>query len=172
MMPTNQALGGDLLAYADQVRQHARDYYIPVSDDFVVQWAKNMYAGKADPQALDAYLAQQAKIRFPTMAAQIGDTSMSGGAGMSPRQLFSGLQNEVAKQLEVDPTTIDMMDPKWSKLIDYVDPTDKSGTHRLMTYSEADQFARSQPEWQTTKGAQDQAYAMAAYLTQQMGAVK
>ena len=100
--------------------------------------------------------------RYTSLSSQIDK-------GVTPAQFFDSYKQQIAKELEIDPSTIDMTDAKWSPIVDYADP--KSGQNRPMTLSESQGFIRRQPEWDKTQGAVQQSVMAADLIGKAFGKV-
>ena len=143
--PTKDPGAGQIAATRDAIKKVAGQYMLDVSDPTATQWAADILDNKQTLEGVTSLFKQQAKGRYASLAPQIDQ-------GFTPEQFFDSYKQGIAKELEIDPTMVNMMDPKWSQIVDYSDP--KTGSTRPMTLSEAQAYVRSQPEWQSTKGAQ------------------
>ncbi len=90
-------------------------------------------------------------------------------AGNSLGSYFAAHRAQVADLLEVTPESIDLMDPKWSEMTEFVD---EKGVRRSRTISEVAAWARHRPEFAKTRGANDKAFTLANEMSQMMGAVR
>lgn len=113
------------------LKQQAAQYMVPLSDGTIEAWTRNMLNGTATQETFDAYLREQAKSLFPTMAAQID-------AGITVAQYVDPYRETAAKLLDVNPADVDFMQPKWQKALTQVDP--KTGQRVPMNLA----------DWQTT----------------------
>lgn len=153
---------GDVPATISQLKQIAAAYFRDLTQADYDSWATDIVAGYKTVQQFTSVISQQAKDRFPTYAAQID-------AGVTPEQLFSDRRDAIARELEVDPSTIDLAhDPRWSKVLGVANG---DGSQRPMTYSEAIDLARSQPEWAMTTGANTQAADLTSQILKMFGKV-
>lgn len=146
--PSKDPGAGQISATRDAIKKSAGAYMVDVSDTTANQWAADIMSNHQTMEGVNSLFKQQAKGRYASLAPQIDQ-------GFTPEQFFSSYKQGIAKELELDPSMINMMDPKWSKIVDYADP--KTGMTRPMTLSEAQQYVRTQPEWDGTKGAQQMA---------------
>lgn len=143
---------------ADSLAKMARiDYLVPVSKQDVEQWAIDIYSGKRTEEQFKTYLAHMASGRFPGLEAM----------GVTPGEYLAPIRNVIADTLELQPADVDLLDSKYSAVLQV--QGDKGS--RPMTISEAQKWARSQPGYLYTKGANDTAAAFAESIGQRFGAV-
>lgn len=160
------APGGDAQAYAQRLQARAHEYLVPLDDKTALQYGLQIAAGQATEAGIESMFSDQAKGRFATSP----DIQKALGQGITPAQFLSPYQQTIARQLEISPDAVDFSNPKYAGVLSYADP--KTGTPRMMTLSEADTWARSQPEWDQTKNARDAYSTMAKDLSTEMGMAK
>lgn len=154
---------GNLQTITDQAKQLADQYMINLTAADYAQWSQRIARGESTIQAFQDDMKMQAMDRYSAYAQRID-------AGATPQQIFSQQRNAIAQELEVDPSTIDLMrDPRWSKVLGV---RTSDGTVQPMTYHEAVQLARSQPEYKRTTGGQQQAASVAEFIDKTFGKVK
>lgn len=153
-------VGGTFGQTYSQIRQMAADYLVPLSDRDAWNMARQVFAGDLDPQGIAATFAGQASARFGGSVADAIDR------GLTPGQFFAPTRAAIASELDMNAEQIDLMDPRWSSILGVDDG--KGGT-RPMTLTEAQRYARSQPEWQRTQRANDEASALARSLVESFG---
>lgn len=158
-MPGTAATGGTFGATVLQIKQLAREYLMPLTEQEAWRMAEQVTLGTLNLDGLRATWAEEASRRSPAMAQAIA-------SGLTPMQFFGPTRSIVANELEVDPTTIDLMDPRWSQILGI--PGD-DGTPRPMTQWEALQYARSQPEWRGTRTANELAASAARQFIEGFG---
>lgn len=139
-----QAVGSISTTMA-QLKETASNYYIKLSDDSAFDMAKAVVSGEHSPNDWIGIWQNQASQQFPAIADAIKK-------GITPKQYFSPVQDRIAEQLGVSRDSIDLMDPKWSPVID---TTDDKGVRRPMNYSEVDTFTRSTDDWKKSTKGQD-----------------
>lgn len=138
-------------------------YMIHMGDQDLAWWAAQIGTGFQSQAGFTAMLAQQAKGRFPTLAAQID-------AGVTPGTYFAPYRSTIAQQLEVSPDSINLMDdPRWSQVLGV---TQGDGSIAPMTLSQSIDLARSQPEWRNTDNANAMASDLATKVLTDFGAIK
>lgn len=139
---------GTLNVSVDDLRALSKSYMVPLSDQTLQEYSLRIAKGELDPTGVEAILRQQAKARFGYMADLID-------GGTRPDDFFKPVRDVVAQTLEMAPGQIDLLDPKWLKLVEVADP--KTGQTRGATLSEALIAARQTPDYAKTFGARDQA---------------
>lgn len=138
-------LQGGLASIAQNLARSARAMHLSYQPNQLREWAIRIFEGQATMEGIQGLFRSQAKTMYSHLADQIDQ-------GMTVEDYFTPLKNYVARGLELDPSAVDLMDPKWAELTQLVD--DK-GTIRPMTYSEAGRWYRSQEEfWQTREGSE------------------
>lgn len=160
---TTQLPAGEQAYTADQLSTIARDYLVPLTRKQLEQWALDITAGKQSEEAFRSWMTGLAKARFgaqPDIAGAIE-------RGMSPSQYFAGNVATVARTLELDENSIDLLDPRWSWITEMVD---KNGNRRAPTMGEVAQAARERPEFAGTRAYKSQEAEYAMNLSKFFGA--
>lgn len=158
----DQAQRGQIGSGTAAVKALAAKYYLTISDETAFNYAKQITAGQLDMGGVEATFKSQAKGKFSTIAPQID-------AGITPADFFDPYKQLIAKELDMTPDSIDLAnDPRFQPILSMAD----GKTLRPMTLSEATKWARTQPQWNTTKGATDQAAQFGEQLTKIFGATK
>ena len=143
-------MGGQLKATTDQLKKLARDFLVPLPDKDAEDWALRIAEGTSNEEGYKAYLRGLSKERFSWLAPQID-------AGYTPGGYFASHKGAIAQVLELSADQIDLMDRKWSAIIDH---TDAKGQRRAMTLGEAEDWARKQPEYMKTDAANAKGYGI------------
>ena len=156
-------------AVVQQLRSAAAAYLESPTDPALQQWAKNIADGSQTMDQYNSYLAQQATLKYPGMAEQIRN-------GLNPTQITSSLQQLAANTLEVSPNEVDFINnPTFSKMLDGGYSLQGNGTkvpnQQMMTYSQAGDYLRNLPQYQTTTGARSQAADLSTSILQAFGRV-
>jgi hypothetical protein len=156
-------------AVVQQLRTAAASYLESPTDPSLQQWSQNIADGSQTMDQYNAYLAQQASLKYPGMAEQIRN-------GMTPTQITSNLQQLAANTLEVSPNQVDFINnPKYAKMLDGGYSMQGNGTkvpnQQMMSYSQAGDYLRGLPEYQTTVGARSQAADLETSILQAFGRV-
>lgn len=144
---------------ADTLMQMARnDYFVPINRQDAEKWAIDIYAGTQTEDSFRSYLGRLATGRF-------GDVLES---GLTPGDYMAPVRNIIADTLELQPSDVDLLDPRWAEVLEY---EDGSGKFRPMTLAEASRWARSRPEFRYTQGADAAASSLAEMIGTRFGAV-
>lgn len=156
---------GILTATADTLKALADDFLIPLSDHAARDWSERIARGETTQEAFRSYLQQQATSLFSGNAA----IAQALESGMSVRQWADPYVQMAAQTLELNPTDVDLNDPRFMEAIHQVDP--ESGGGSPMGLGEFQRYLRGLPEWRTTKNAVSSASDMVEFLGERMGAV-
>lgn len=141
----NRAGAGAIQTYAQQATQIAQgQYMIPISKATAATWGDWMARGLKTPQDFAAAMQKKAISRFPYLKASIQE-------GQTPEQIFAPHKDMIAQELELSPGSIDLVNSRWSKVLDVYDK--QLGKHRPMTLYETQTLARQDERWwKTSKG--------------------
>jgi hypothetical protein len=144
----------------DQLLRIARmEYLTPVDRNTAERWViKGIRTGEDIEESWRAYLSQLAAPRF----------GIDPVSGVAPGDLMAPIRMSVAQNLEIDPDTIDLLDPQYEALLQV--ETDKGG-FRPMTANEATKWARSQEAFKGTHTAEDATSKLADALGKAFGRV-
>lgn len=145
----------------NQVRALGAEYMVPVDERQAFQWARRIISGGGDMGGVQAQMQKLAKARFPQIAQEIAQ-------GVTPKQFFDPYQNAVAEVLDVAPSSVNFMDRRWSPIISF---RGRDGDLRPMTISEAQRYARMQPEWQNSSNGWETATQAGAQIMEMFGEV-
>lgn len=157
------AQAGEVQATARQAKELARAYMLTIGDDTAFQYATRIATGALSIDGLEAMFAQQAKGRFVSLAPQID-------AGVRPAEFFEPYRQQIASELEMSPAEVDFVNnPQFSAVIDHVAPGEDPSKRRPMTLAETQRYVRSLPQWDRTRGANQQAASLGNYLTRMFG---
>lgn len=151
------------LGQAEQsIKKTASDYLVPLSDQTLAQWDANIASGIATPDQFTQYAISQAKLRFPNLSQHLD-------AGMTVQQLADPYRQTAAKELGVNPDSIDLTDAKWSRPLMQVDP--KTGERTMMDDYTWQQTLRSDPTygWDRSENGVAAGYALGNTLAQALG---
>lgn len=140
----------------------AAEYAVPMSDETLKQWEQNILTGMADENTFRAYLVEQAKSLFPSLANALD-------RGITVRQYVAPYAEIAVQELGINPNDVDWTDPKWSAAIHRIDP--KTGNPLSMSLSDWQKELRTNPIYgfdQTTR-AKDQATGLGRALLERLG---
>jgi len=144
-----------------QIKELAGQYLVPISDQMLEKWTEQIVAGTADEEGFKSYLVEQAKSMFPGMSAALDK-------GVTVAQYADPYKQIAARELELNPETIDLNDPKFRKMLDQVD---SKGNRVSMSLSESSEYLRRLPEWQQTRGANEKAATLTENILKTFGAI-
>lgn len=143
---------------ADGLMALARtQYFVPLNKQDANRFAIQIFQGQKTEDQVKAYLSRLSASRFPGLEEQ----------GFTPGEYMAPIRNIIAETLEVAPEAVDFLDRRYSAVLEH---EGSDGKLRPMSLAEATKWARSQPQYQQTKGAQDEAAAMGDFLTKTFGA--
>lgn len=151
------ATHGQLGDSATTLRNIARNYLIPINEKDIREWAILIMEGSQTEASFEQWVRGQSKARFTWLADEID-------RGIAPAQYFAPIRETVSRLLEINIDDIDLTDPQWSELTEFVDD---NGNRRGMTLAEARQWARNRPEWARTDNARQDA----ANMVNQLGTI-
>jgi hypothetical protein len=144
------------------VHQLAGEYLVPISDQAKGEWINRITRGDDTIDGFRSYLTEQAKSLFPGLSAALD-------AGISTKQYADPYVQLASQELEVPHDSIDLMNPRYMRALNQVDP--KSGERTSMSLSDWTTYLRSLPEWQKTSGAKSLASDMVTQLGKTFGQV-
>lgn len=146
---------------ARQIREMAGQYLVPISNQMLEKWTEQIVRGTTDMEGFNSYLVEQAKSLFPGMAGALDK-------GVTVAQYADPYRQIAARELELNPESIDLNDPRFRKMLDQ---TDSQGNRVSMTLSESAEYLRTLPEWQQTRGANEKAASLTENILRTFGAV-
>lgn len=123
--------------------------------------ATNVLTGKDDIETYKQYVKDQAKSKFPTLAAQLDQ-------GFTVRQLASPYVQTMSNVLEIDPNTINLNDYYVNQALTGLNDKGEPSTKPLWQF---EQDLRKDPRWNFTKNAQDSLMGTARKVLQDFGLV-
>lgn len=139
-------LTGEAGFSADQIMALARsEYMLPITQREADRWAVDILNGNQTEESIRATLNQRAQERYDWLDLSNGRTVQSA---------TDGIIATIAQTLELDPDTIDLLDPKWNQFLEAVDP--QTGRRRGRTLGEAVQMARDMDEFEGTAAYRQQ----------------
>lgn len=155
--------GGDIARTITQVRNTASNFGVSLSDPTTFKFAQQLLDESMDAGGVEEYIRSQAMSRYARNDALVAALK----SGMTTKAYADPYLQVAAKELSVNPESINLEDPKWSKFLeDSPDPA-KQG----MTLDQWRQTIRrdSVYGWDQTTNARDEAAAMAAQFTKKFG---
>lgn len=146
-----------------EMKEQAKKYLVPLSDEAIQTWATGLMSGQFNQASYDQYLKDTAKSLFPQLVSAIDQ-------GMTVAEYVDPYKQIAAQTLEMNPDTIDFMDPKWRQAFDQ---KDDKGNRTIMTLSEWSSKIRTDKTYgydKTQRGVQE-ASQFANSLLRKFGAI-
>jgi len=158
-MDTTKKAGAAQMAMAT-TKTTAADYYIKMTDQQALDFAKRQLSQELSPTDFAAWAQQQAKAQYSHLSDVLDK-------GVTMRQHFAGAQSRIAELLETNVEDIDIMnDEKWHQ----VTGIDDNGKKRAMTAFEIADLARADKRWDKTDNAKQLAHQLVGNLSKVFGA--
>lgn len=150
----------------EHLKSISNDYIVPLSDSTISKWESDIIAGKSNEDAFIEDARNRAKSMYGAPAVQ-----SALDAGQTMQQIADPYRQIAAKDLEINPDSIDFSQPQWSKALQTIDPKTQSPT--VMSLSDWQQEIRSNRTYgfSKTATAKSMAYDAALNIAKQFGAV-
>lgn len=156
---------GDIRSSMQTIRALAKNYAVTISNKTLQDWAQAIAVGRLTEDGIRSQIVNIAKSRVdPKGENQVLRNALD--SGLTVRDAYAGTIETVAKELEIDPSRIDLTSPYWGKLLDF---QDDKGTFRPMNATESVQWARAQSAWQTTNSSKESYAGLANAMTSKWG---
>ena len=136
-----------------QIKGAQQSQLVPMSDGTMTQWAQAIIGGAKSLDDFNAYLKDQAKSLFPSIANYL-DTTPNG----TVRQYLDPYAETISKTLGMPAGDIDWMDPKWFRFVNTQDP--KTGERRAIDIADVQRHLITDPQYgydKTANGKQSKA---------------
>jgi hypothetical protein len=142
------------------VRALAQRFGVPLSDQSLDNFAKNIATGDSNFQDFQNYLRQQAISLFPSLQKEIE-------RGLDIKTLADPYRETASRVLGLSPEAIDFADPKWNIALNF---SDQSG-RRMMNLEEWTRYIRTNDEYgyQYTDDAHNKAYTATNTIARAFG---
>lgn len=139
----------------------ANAYGLKLSDEMLNRWTSAIATGRETKERFQQYAVNTAKNLFPAISAQL-DT------GLTFQDIVDPFRNVAAQILEINPDSIDFIDPKFARAISNVD---QSGQQRMMSFSEWGDYLRTERSfgYEYTSDAQQRAFKVGNDLANLFG---
>jgi hypothetical protein len=133
----------------DALRSTASKYGITLPPETLTNYARSVIGGQTDVQSYEDAMREQAKVLYPTAAAQLDK-------GLTVQDVVAPYTNMAATELGINPTDISLTDPKWTRAL-----TGQNGT--MMSAADWMNTVRSDPTygWDRSQSAKTTALSMA-----------
>ena len=136
---------GTIKASAQAMKELAGNYLLTVSDDSLRDYAKRMASGELSMETVQSIFKEQAKTNYSWAAGAIDQ-------GITVRDFMLPSRDFLARELELNPNDVDLMDPKWLSMMQV---KDEKGQIRAANLNEMQTAARQDPRFaKTTKASE------------------
>lgn len=152
-----------------QILSLASQYLVPISDQTMATWEKQILVGGMTVEGLKGYVIEQAKSVFGGNNESLNKAL---DAGVTVRQWADPFVQQAARTLEIAPDSIDLTDPRWNRVLNQlVDP--KTGVRGPMTLYDAERLWKTDPQYgyDKTSGARQTGAQLTTELAKTFGAV-
>ena len=151
--------------YGQSVRQIAQRYGVTLADETFRSFVNRIAVGDESFDSFQDYVLTMAKTLYPALGQQFD-------AGKTFEDITAGYRQIAADTLEVDPNSIDFMNPLWATAVTYQpDPT--TGEQRMMNVTEWGNYLRNTSAfgYEYTDQAKSRAYDVVDRLADMFGKV-
>ncbi len=158
-----KAQQGQAALAVDQVKEIASQYLVPLSDQTIQKWGRDIISGNVDAKAFESYSKEMAKSMFPGLTAAID-------SGVTVAQYVAPYKARAAELLEIPEESVNFNDSKWRPAIDQIDG--KTGMRTSMSITDWERTLRTDSKYgyDKTQGARDQAADLTTKLASLFGA--
>lgn len=157
----NPGFVNDIMA---KTRNYAADYFVKISEEEALQFAKQVASNDLDEGSIKTEMARRAKAQYSWLSGAID-------SGATLKEYFDPHRKTIAEMMEISPDKIDFVnDPQWANVINRPPDADDQ-TRREMTLSEVQTFVRSKDQWSTTQNARSTAANGAVAIARALGAL-
>ena len=157
----NNVIGGAAGQAAREIKQHAYDLGVQISDQSLLNNAAYLVRGVTSMEKVAAGLREQAAGLYPAFAEQLR-------AGASMQDLAQPYVQTLAQELQLPDTDVDVFSPKIKAALNRVGPDGKVAPMDLNEFTQA---VRNEPAWRRTAAASDRAMAVGRQVLADMGLV-
>jgi hypothetical protein len=142
------------------VRQVARQFGVPLSEQAADDWAQKIATGQAFQDDFNNWARMQARSLYPSLAADID-------RGLNVETIVDPYIQVAVRTLGIAPTQVDFSDPRWNAALNF----DEGKGRRMMTLYEWGRHLRQDASYgyDQTPEARDKAYRMATDLSRMFG---
>ena len=145
---------GSLLTSVNEFKTLGQNYLLNISDATAQGWALKIARGETTAETILNSIKEQSKAANPWLAQFIDK-------GIDPVDALAGNRDFIARNLEMDPLGLDLMD---QKVLGMMTVTDPNGTKRLADQSEMLRNVRQDDRWKNTNNAKELGAATAGML--------
>lgn len=136
-----------------QIKGAQQAQLVPLSDQAMTQWAGSIVSGDKSLDDFNAYLKDQAKSLFPTIANYLDTTP-----GGTVKTYLDPYAQTISQTLGMPAGDINWMDPKYYRFVNASDP--KTGQRRTVDIADVQRTLIADPQYnydQTANGKQQKA---------------
>lgn len=156
------SLGAKAQSALNDVRAVIRGFNAnDISDVEVQDYARKIATGKMSKDDLSTIVARSHGTNYPQLADRLNSVP-----GATIRSLASPYINLMAKELELDPETINLDDPELDKALR---PDGTAGKVPMMSLADFKVALRKSPKWEFTTAANEAARSSATSLARAFG---
>lgn len=157
-----KTLGGKAIQALNDVRSIVRGYNAAEISDIEVQdAARKIATGKMTKEDYAAKVGSKFGANYPQLLERLQSTP-----GATVRSLASPYINLMAKELELDPESINLDDPDLDKALR---PDGVAGKVPMMSLADYKRALRSSPRWEYTTAANEAARSSATGIARALG---
>ena len=157
-----KTLGGKAIQALNDVRSIVRGYNASeISDIEIEDAARKIATGKITKEDYAAKVGSQFGANYPQLLERLQSTP-----GATVRSLASPYINLMAKELELDPESINLDDPDLDKALR---PDGVAGKVPMMSLADYKRALRSSPRWEYTTAANEAARSSATGIARALG---
>ena len=151
---------GDMTA---QVQAKAGEWGVPVSQQTAYDLGRNVVAGRYDQAWIDDYMRDQARSVYSNNKSVLDAIDQ----GLTVKQFASPYMDMAAKELELNPADLSLMEEKWARPLRQVNENGES-----MTLYDWQRVLRKEPTYgyDQTTGARTQSAELQGGLLKKFGA--
>jgi hypothetical protein len=136
-----------------QIKGAQQSQLVPLSDQAMTQWAQAIIGGSQTLDDFNAYLKDQAKSLFPSIAGYLDQTP-----GGNVKTYLDPYAQTISQTLGMPAGDINWMDPKWFRFVNSIDP--KTGQRSAVNIADVQKTIIADPQYgfdQTANGKQQKA---------------
>lgn len=150
---------GTIKTSAEDFKRTASRFLVNLSDQSLQDWSLRIARGEMTEDTVNQLIREQAKVANPWLGQYIDQ-------GIDPIDVLSANRDFIARNLEMDPLGLDLMDQSIMKLMTTEDAT---GQRRLANQSEMTVNVRQDDRWKNTNNAKNLAAGVGQMLSRIFG---
>lgn len=150
---------GTIKTSAEDFKRTASRFLVNLSDQSVQDWSLRIAKGEMTEDTANQLIREQAKAANPWLGQYIDQ-------GIDPIDVLAANRDFIARNLEMDPLGLDLMDQNILKMMTVDDGT---GQRRLANQSEMTTNVRQDDRWKNTNNAKNLAAGVGQMLSRIFG---